>query len=57
MMTEQEKNLDAEATRLLRSSGFTWAGRDRRKVVVEQCAMEKRMISTPMSGLSRRKPK
>lgn len=57
MMTDQEKKLADDATQLLRASGFTWAGRDRSKVVVEQCAMEKRMRPTPMSGRSRRKPR
>jgi hypothetical protein len=50
-----ERILTQAATVLLRRSGYTWAGRDRRRVDASQCAFERRMVVVPARGKSRRR--
>lgn len=47
------RDLVEQATRFLRARGYTWSGRERRKVDSGQCAFERRMVLTPFRGASR----
>ena len=49
-MVKSQKDLTDEATKLLRTNGYTWSGRERREIDSRQCAFQKRMISTPCGG-------
>ena len=48
------QQLSQTATRLLRSHGFTAAGRPRHEVKTEQCRFEDGLIRTPMLSQSQR---
>ncbi len=48
-MTKQ-RELSQEATRLLRTSGFTWAGRPKQSIDPAQAAFERKQKPVAMSG-------
>lgn len=47
-----DRDLEREATQLLRRAGFTWSGRSSRegKALASQLAFERLQLSTPMGG-------
>ncbi len=49
-MAKSNKDLADEATMLLRKKGYTWSGREKAEIDRQQCAFQKRMISTPCGG-------
>ncbi|MBI4134054.1 MAG: hypothetical protein HY475_01370 [Candidatus Terrybacteria bacterium] len=51
------RTLEQEATRLLRSRGYTWSGRPRDQVDPDQAAFEQRAVRTPTGGLPGRRRK
>jgi len=44
LATLSPAELEAEATKMLRRSGHTWAGRRRREVKVRQCIFEDKRV-------------
>jgi hypothetical protein len=53
----REQHLTQEATKLLRTSGFTWAGRPKSSVKPEQAVFERKQIPVPTNGDNRYKRK
>lgn len=49
------RELEREATKLLRQKGFTWAGRIRKDVDSEQYAFEQKLIIAGHNGRSTRR--
>lgn len=49
-----EKEMQAAATALLRKAGYTWAGREKRKVDTDQSDFERRVVKCGFRGSSRK---
>ena len=53
--SSERRALEAKATRLLQSRGFTWAGTSAKKFSAGQVAFEKRLICTVPPGSGKRR--